>query len=80
MNYTPILNLLAAILLFASAYYAFDWNDWTQIWISTVLVLAGIDSLCRNSESLKRRRLGRSCLRMAAVISVFVIAKLIIFG
>ena len=80
MNYTPILNLFAALLLFASAYYAFDWNDWTRIWISTILVLAGLDSLLRNSESRARRQLGRSCLRAAAVISVFVIAKLIIFG
>jgi uncharacterized membrane protein len=80
MNYTPILNLLLAMLLFASAYYAFDWNDWTQIYVSTVLVLSGIHWLFRDSESPARRRLGRSCLRAAAVISVFVIAKLIIFG
>lgn len=79
MNYT-ILNLLLALLLFASAYYTFDWNDWTQLSISTVLVLSGIHSLFRDSESIKRRRLGRSCLRAAAVIAVFVIAKLIIFG
>ena len=79
MNYT-ILNLLLALLLFASAYYTFDWNDLTQLSISTVLVLSGIHSLFRDSESIKRRRLGRSCLRAAAVIAVFVIAKLIIFG
>jgi len=79
MNYT-ILNLLLAVLLFASAYYTFDWNDWTRISISTVLVLSGLSSLFRDSESVKRRQLGRSCLRMAAVISVFLIVKLIIFG
>ena len=80
MNYTPILNLLLALLLFASAYYAFDWNDWTRIWISTVLLLSGIHSLFRDSESIKRRQLGRSCLRGAALISVFLIVKLLIFG
>ena len=80
MNYTPILNLLLALLLFASAYYTFDWDDWTRVCISTVLVLSGVSSLFRDSESLARRKLGRSCLRAAAVISVFVIAKLIIFG
>jgi len=80
MNHTPILNLLLALLLFASAYYAFDWNDWTQIWVSTVLVLSGVSSLFRDSESVARRQLGRSCLRAAAVLSVFLIAKLIIFG
>jgi hypothetical protein len=80
MNYKPIINLFLALILFASAYYTFDWNDWTQIWISTVLVLAGVDSLFRSSESIKRRRLGRSCLRAAAVISILLIAKLIIFG
>jgi hypothetical protein len=79
MNYT-ILNLLLALLLFASAYYTFDWNDWTSIWISTVLVLTGVNSLFRDSESIARRNLGRSCLRGAAVIAVFLIVKLIIFG
>ena len=79
MNST-VLNLLLAVLLFASAYYTFDWYDWTRIWISTVLVLSGINSLFRDAESVKRRELGRSCLRAAAVISVFLIMKLIIFG
>jgi len=79
MNYT-ILNLLLALLLFASAYYTFDWSDWTRIWVSAVLVLSGVHSLFRDSESVERRRLGRSCLRAAAIISVFLIAKLIIFG
>ena len=80
MNYTPIINLLLALLLFASACYTFDWDDWTRICVSTVLVLSGVSSLFRDSESVKRRRLGRSCLRTAAVISVFLIVKLIIFG
>jgi len=79
MNYS-ILNLLLAVLLFVAAYHVFDWNDWTQIWISTVLALSGVNSLFRDSESIARRRLGRSCLRMAAVIAVFLIVKLIIFG
>ena len=79
MNHT-ILNLLLALLLFAAAYYTFDWSDWTQLTISTVLVLSGVHSLFRDSESTERRRLGRSCLRAAAVISVFLIVKLVIFG
>jgi hypothetical protein len=79
MNYT-ILNLIIALLLFASAYYTFDWNDWTSICVSTILVLSGLNWLFRDSESIERRRLGRSCLRAAAIISVFLIAKLIIFG
>jgi hypothetical protein len=79
MNYT-ILNPLVALLLFVAAYYIFDWDDWTQIAISTVLVLGGIHALFRDSQSTRRRDLGRACFRTAAVIAVFVIAKLLIFG
>ena len=79
MNNT-ILNPLIALLLFVAAYYAFDWDDWTRIAISTVLVLSGVESLFRDSESIKRRQLGRACFRTATVIAVFIIAKLIIFG
>ena len=75
-----VLSLALAVLLFVCAYLTFDLYDWTQLTISTVLFLSGVHSLFVDSESLERRRLGRSCLRLAAIISVFFILKLIIFG
>jgi len=75
-----VLSLALAILLFVCAYLTFDLYDWTQLAISTVLFLSGVHSLLVESESLERRQLGRSCLRLAAIISVFFILKLIIFG
>jgi hypothetical protein len=75
-----VISVALAILLFVSAYLTFDWNDWTQLTISFVLFLSGVHSLLLNSESAARRRLGRTCLRLAAVISVFLILKLLIFG
>jgi hypothetical protein len=79
MNYR-VVNLVLAIVLFASAYLTFDWNDWTQLTISTVLFLSGVHALLTDSEFPERRKLGKSCLRLAAVMSVFLIVKLIIFG
>lgn len=79
MNYT-VINILLAILLFASAYLTFDWNDWTHLAISAVLFLSGLHSLFTDSESLKKRKFGRFCLRAAALISVLLILKLLIFG
>jgi len=79
MNNT-IVNLLIALLLFVSAYYTFDWDDWTRIGLSIVLILSGVHYLLLHSESIRRRRLGRTCFRTSAVIAVFLIAKLIIFG
>ena len=79
MNYKAI-NILLAILLFVSAILTFDWNDWTHLAISTVLFLSGLNSSLNISESPEIRRLGRTCQRVAAVIAVFVIAKLLIFG
>ena len=79
MNYR-IISLALAVLLFVTAYMTFDWYDWTQITISTVLFLSGIHWMFVDSESLKRRSLGRSCLRLAALISVFLIVKLIVLG
>ena len=79
MNYT-ILNVALAVLLFVIAYLTFDLHDSTHLMISTALFLSGIHSLFRDSESTARRRFGRSCLRFAAVISFFLVAKLLIFG
>jgi uncharacterized membrane protein len=79
MNYR-ILSLALALLLLTCAYLTFDWNDWTQMAISTVLFLSGLHWLLVESESIKRRELGRSCLRLAAIIAVFLIVKLLIFG
>ena len=75
-----VLILALAVILFVCAYLPVDLYDWTQLAISTVLFLSGVHSLFVDSESLERRRLGRSCLRLAAIISVFFILKLIIFG
>ena len=33
-----ILNIAFAAVLFLCAYYVFDWYDWTQLGVSTVLV------------------------------------------
>jgi hypothetical protein len=79
MNY-KVINLALAVILFISAYLAFDFNDGTQTAIAIVLFLSGIHSLFLGSESRGRKRFGRACLRLAAVISVFLIAKLLIFG
>ena len=75
-----IVSFALAVLLFVSAYWTFDWDDWTQLTISLVLFLSGVHALFVDSESVKRQQLGRSCLRFAAVIAVFLIVKLIIFG
>lgn len=79
MNY-KVINLALAMILFISAYLAFDFNDWTQMAVAVVLFLSGIHSLFLDSEVPARKRLGQTCLRLAVVISVFIIAKLIIFG
>ena len=79
MNY-KVINLALAIILFISAYLTFDYYDWTRIGVSIVLFLSGIHSLCLDSGTRGRKGLGRASLRLAAVISVFLIAKLIIFG
>lgn len=75
-----VLDIVLAMLLFASAYYAFDWYDATQLTISVILSLSGVHSLLRSSESASRQQMGRSCLRVAAILSVFLIAKLLIWG
>jgi hypothetical protein len=80
MNTHIILNIIFAAILFFAAYYIFDWYNWTSIAISAVLALSGIDNLLRDSESKARRELGRSCLRLAGVIAVFLIVKLLVFG
>ncbi|HVF30395.1 MAG TPA: hypothetical protein VNA22_05465 [Pyrinomonadaceae bacterium] len=79
MNYT-VLNIALAILLFVVAYLTFDLYNWTHLLISVVLFLSGIHSLFRDAESPARRPLGRSCLRFAAILSVFLIIKLLIWG
>ena len=79
MNYR-VINLVLAVVLFALAYLTFDWSDWTQLTISTVLFLSGVHALLTDSEYPQRRKLGQSCLRLAAVMAVFLIVKLIIFG
>ena len=75
-----ILNIAFAAVLFLCAYYVFDWYDWTQLGVYTVLFLSGVNSLLRDSESPARRNFARACLRMAAVIAVFLITKILIFG
>ena len=79
MNHKAI-NLVLAIALFVSAYLTFDWNDWTHITVSLVLSLSGVHALLVDSETLARRRFGRSCLRLAAILAVFLIVKIIVFG
>lgn len=79
MNYS-VINKALALILFLAAYYIFDWYDWTQLGISSVLVLSGINSLFRDSESEARRGFANACLRVAAIIAVFLIAKILIFG
>ena len=79
MNH-KILNIAFAAILFLCAYYVFDFHDLTQLGVATVLFLSGINSLFRDSESPARRGLGRACLRMAAIIAVFLVVKLLIFG
>lgn len=79
MSY-KILDIAFAAILFLCAYYVFDWHDWTQLGISTVLFLSGVNSLFRDSGSPARRKFGRACLRTAAVIAVFLITKILIFG
>jgi hypothetical protein len=74
------LNILLAILLFVTAYMTFDWHDRTQLTISTVLFLSGLHSLFTDAESEKMRVFARSCLRIAALLSVLLIVKLLIFG
>lgn len=80
MNYRVVISFVLAILLFVSAYLTFDWSDWTQLTLSAVLFLSGIHSLFVESESVERQKLGRACLRLAGVISVFLILKILIFG
>lgn len=75
-----IINKALALILFLVAYWIFDWYDRTQMCIAMVLFLSGIDSLFRDSESVARRNLGRACLRAAAILAVFLIAKILIFG
>ena len=79
MNHKAI-NLVLAIALFLSAYLTFDWNDWTHITVSLVLSLSGVHALLMDSETPGRRRFGRSCLRLAAVLAVFLIVKIILVG
>ena len=79
MNYA-VINLALAVLLFVTAFLVFDRGDWTQMAISAVLFLSGLHSLFMDSESVSRRRFAKSCLRLAVVIAVVVIAKLLIFG
>lgn len=77
---SKILDFAFAVVLFLCAYYTFDWYDWTQLSVSIVLILSGVNSLLRTSESKARREFGRACLRTAAIISVFLIVKMLIFG
>jgi hypothetical protein len=77
---TRVLDLFLAVLLFAGAYYAFDRYSPTHFTISLVLCLIGTHSLFRSSESARRQQMARSCLRAAAILSVFLILKVVIFG
>ena len=47
------LNIAFAAVLFLCAYYVFDWYDWTQLGVSTVLFLSGVNSL---SAAIRNRR------------------------
>ena len=75
-----VLGKLLAIMLFVSAYRLFDWNDWTQMAISTTLFLTAVNLTFEDAESKNLRDLGRTSLRTAAIIAVFVIVKLLVLG
>jgi Kef-type K+ transport system membrane component KefB len=76
MNFR-VLDVVFALLLFYLAYRVFDIHDWTQLGVSTVLFLSGLNSAFRSSESVARRKFGQACLRLAAVMAVFLILKIL---
>ncbi|MCA1589800.1 MAG: hypothetical protein LC730_05560 [Acidobacteria bacterium] len=75
-----IIELSLAAILFLAAYRTFDSSDATYLTISMILGLSGVHMLFKSSESPSRRRLGRSCLRLGAVMSIFLLVKILIFG
>lgn len=78
MNYR-VIDFAFALMLFLAAYWSFDLYDKSQLGVSAVLFLSGVHSAFRSSESVARRRFARSCLRLATVISVFLIVKILFF-
>jgi hypothetical protein len=74
-----VLDIAFALMLFLAAYWSFYLYDPIQMGLSTVLFLSGLHSAFRSSESEARRKFGRSCLRLAAVLSVFLIIKIWFF-
>ena len=79
MERSVINKLLAAVLLIA-AYYVFDPSDVTQSGVAAVLTLSAADALLRDSASSARRELGRACLRLAGIIAVFLVVKIVLIG
>ena len=74
-----VLDIAFALMLFLAAYWSFYLYDPLQLGLSTVLFLSGVHSALRSSESIARRKFGRACQRLAAVISVFLIIKIWFF-
>jgi hypothetical protein len=73
-----VLGKVLGIILILIAVWLFDWYEWTQLGVSTVLFLSGLNSLLQDAESEAVRKFAKASIRIAAAISVFLIIKLLL--
>lgn len=75
-----ILGKLLGIFQILVAIWYFDWNNWTQISVSTVLFLSGISILSRDAKSEPIRKTGRFLLWVGFIVAIFLIFKVLFVG
>jgi len=75
-----IIGKILAIINILLAVYVFDWSSWNKTIISSLLFLIGISLFLKDSKTEVYRELSKSLHRIAFIISIFFIIKLIFVG
>jgi hypothetical protein len=79
MNRKKIGVLIAVFNIIVAVWY-FDWNNPTQIIISTVLFLSGISLLLTGTESKSLQKAGSYLLYFGGILAVILLFKKLFIG
>jgi hypothetical protein len=75
-----IAGKLIGVILILAAIWCFDPNSWNQIAVSAALFLSGLNSLFADAESESLRKTGKFLLRIALIIAVLLVFKILFLG
>lgn len=75
-----ILGKLLAVIQILIAIWYFDWQSWSQIFISILLFLSGIVNLLVDKQSVFLVKLKKRLQVIAGIFVVIIFIKLIFFG